>query len=260
MYAKIRLALRATVATAAVLAAGAPAAQAVTINEFPLPGNAEATGLTATPSGLWAAAPGAVIRIAPDGSATPVSGGGIAGQVPFAISAGPDGRVWWAEQDDDGNGAVGAVTEGGAVTRYPDEITDEAGLADIAPGAGVMWFTESLFDSIGRINVATGVVRRFDEGILNGEPTGIAVGPDGNVWFTEAESPGAIARFVPSTQEVTEFSAGLTPDGAPNDIVAGPDGSMWFTTLGAIGQITLGGAIVEHTAGIPPDAAPQQLT
>ncbi len=173
---------------------------------------------------------------------------------------GPDGRVWWAEQNDDGDGAVGALFDGGSITRFPDEITEFSALADITPGAGVMWFTESGFDTIGRISVATGIVREFDEGITNGEPTGIAVGPDGNVWFTEASSPGAIARFVPATQAITEFTNGLTPDGAPNDIVAGPNGSLWFTTLGAIGQITIGGVITEHRAGIPPDASPRQLT
>jgi len=249
----------AKVVAVALLAVGSAPAQAQTITEYPLPGNAEATGLTATPGALWAAAPGAVIRVATDGSAVPI---GINGQTPFAIAAGPDGRVWWAEQNDEGDGAVGALADGGAQARYPDDITEFSGLADITPGANFMWFTESLWDAIGRISVSDPEdVDEFDlPESFNGEPTGIALGPDGNVWFTEAGGAGAIARYNPATREFTEFTNGLTPDGAPNDIVAGPDGSLWFTTLGAIGQVTIGGVIIEHRAGIPPDASPRQLT
>ena len=120
----------------AVLAIGAVPAEAQTITEFPLPGNAEATGLTATPAALWAAAPGAIIRFTTAGTATTITGGGIASRkMPFAIAAGPDGRVWWAEQEnDDGDDAVGAVTGGGTVTRFPDDISEFGALADITPG------------------------------------------------------------------------------------------------------------------------------
>src|SRR3954447_1288843 len=105
--------IRAAVCGAVALAMGAGSAQAQTITEFPLPGNAEATGLTATPAALWAAAPGAIIRFTTAGTATTITGGGIASRYPFAIAAGPDGRLWWAEQEnDDGDDAVGAVTDG----------------------------------------------------------------------------------------------------------------------------------------------------
>ena len=250
----------AALAIGLALALAAPAG-AVTITEFPLPGGAEATGLTSSGGALWAAAPGQVLRIGTDGSAQAFTGGGVAGTVPFAIAPGPpgDSRVWFAEQDEDGNGAVGSVAPDGTITRYPDEITESPGLADITPGATTVWFTESLLDAIGRIRVSDGTVREFDEGITNGIPAGIAVGADGQAWFTEQDSPGAIARFNPATETVTEFTAGLTPETEPTDIVAGP-GGLWFTTVDAIGRISLTGTITEFRTGITPGASPRQLT
>ena len=245
-----------------LMLACAPSAGAVTITEHALPGGAAATGITSSGGALWAAAPGQILRIAPDATAQAFTGGGVASTVPFAIAPGPvgDTRVWFVEQDDDGNGAVGSITPAGVITRYPDEVTESPGLADITPGATVVWFTESLLDAVGRIRVSDNTVREFDEDITNGLPAGIAVGADANVWFTEQESPGAIARFNPATQIVTEFTSGLTPDSEPGDIVAGPDGSLYFTSADAIGRVTTTGAIAEFRTGITPGATPRQLT
>ncbi len=49
-------------------------------------------------------------------------------------------------------------------------------------------------------------------------------GPDGKMWFTEADK---IGRITPSG-EITEFPL-PTPDSAPMGITTGPDGNLWFT-------------------------------
>src|SRR6185312_7486311 len=72
-----------------------------------------------------------------------------------------------------------------------------------------------------------------------GDPTvyaglsGIAAGPDGNIWFTEAAS-GKIGMINPSSHAITEFVLHRV-DSGPRAITAGPDGNLWFTE--AIGQI-----------------------
>jgi virginiamycin B lyase len=68
----------------------------------------------------------------------------------------------------------------------------------------------------------------------SGMPTGIALGPDGNVWFTD---PG-VGRITP-TGTITLFS-GQFAAGGPFGITAGADGGMWFTDIfsNAIGRIT----------------------
>ncbi len=82
---------------------------------------------------------------------------------------------------------------------------------------------------------------------VNASPTGIAKGPDGNVWFTELA--GNIGRITPGGT-ITEFPI---PSGAGAlAIVAGPDGNLWFTetqgsaTVIQLGTCTTSGKITER--------------
>jgi virginiamycin B lyase len=84
------------------------------------------------------------------------------------------------------------------------------------------------------------------------QPAGIALGPDGNIWFTEeAPAVNQIGRLNPITGVVTgEFPVPSKPPNnstsfGPSEITAGPDGRMWFTgfTTNKIGAITTSGLI-----------------
>jgi hypothetical protein len=77
--------------------------------------------------------------------------------------------------------------------------------------------------------------------------TGIAAGPDGNLWFAEYFG-NRIGRITPAGV-VTEFSAGISPGSGLGAITAGPDGNLWFTELSGnrIGRI---GAGVDVIAGV----------
>ncbi len=84
--------------------------------------------------------------------------------------------------------------------------------------------------------------------------TGLAVGPDDNLWFTQYSNTrntsgppvrevGSIGRLTPSGT-LTLFpippSTGLSVGG----IVAGPDGNLWFgTSSGQIGRVTTSGQV-----------------
>lgn len=78
------------------------------------------------------------------------------------------------------------------------------------------------------------------------EPSALAAGPDGNLWYTaEAESggDGGVGRISP-LGVVTEFTDGLE-DVEPDSIAAGPDGNLWFTDpeRPSIGRITPQGKV-----------------
>ncbi len=60
----------------------------------------------------------------------------------------------------------------------------------------------------------------------NSGATGIASGPDGNLWFTEAGG-NRIGRITASG-EITEYPV-PTWGSAPDAITSGPDGNLWFT-------------------------------
>src|SRR5438046_681415 len=76
-------------------------------------------------------------------------------------------------------------------------------------------------------DAAWGDVREIPGVSFNSGVAGIAAGPDGNVWFTEALG-NRIGRIT-SAGVVTEFSTGIFPNGYPAAIAAGPDGNLWFT-------------------------------
>src|SRR4051794_25826071 len=74
-------------------------------------------------------------------------------------------------------------------------------------------------------------------------PTGIASGPDGALWFTEAADK--IGRIT-TAGVVTEYALPASASPLyPYRITAGPDGAMWFTERygNRIGRITTSGMI-----------------
>ena len=77
-------------------------------------------------------------------------------------------------------------------------------------------------------------------------PRSIAVGADGNLWFTElfGNNIGRITR----SGVVTEFPV-RTSFGGPSTVTAGPDGALWFTenNAGKIGRITTAGEVTEFS-------------
>lgn len=71
-------------------------------------------------------------------------------------------------------------------------------------------------------------------------PEGIALGPDGTMWFTEANA-GKIARIT-SAGAITNV-ANLGHDASPRNITAGPDGAMWITEGRGVARVTASGNV-----------------
>ncbi|HEY1655859.1 MAG TPA: choice-of-anchor tandem repeat GloVer-containing protein [Candidatus Tumulicola sp.] len=82
------------------------------------------------------------------------------------------------------------------------------------------------------------------------QPENIAVGSDGNLWFTELA--GNRIGKITTAGKVTEFTNGLSPSSSPNGITAGPAGTLWFTQSASypngikLGTITTHGQISEY--------------
>lgn len=75
-------------------------------------------------------------------------------------------------------------------------------------------------------------------------PTGIAAGPDGNIWFTEYENSN-VAKITP-TGAITEYAIPTT-NAQPYSIAAGADGDMWFTQgIGKIGKVNMMGQVTQY--------------
>jgi streptogramin lyase len=96
-----------------------------------------------------------------------------------------------------------------------------------------------------------------------GSPYGVAIGPGGDLWFTEFSDNPTIAR-ISMDGVVTEFPI-PTDYAAPGGIAPGPDGNLWFTaadfdmgSVSLIGRITPAGVITEFP--LSPLSGPCDIT
>ncbi len=96
--------------------------------------------------------------------------------------------------------------------------------------------------------------------VSGGEPWGITAGPDGNMWFATGEGPSV--SKITTAGVVTTYTADITADSGPWGIAAGPDGNVWFTEPWAdqIAKITPAGVVTEYASGISSGGGPRAIT
>lgn len=208
-------------------------------------------------SNLWVAETGVnkIARVTPTGAITefPIKGG----MLPSAVTAGPDGNVWFGQR-----GGVGSITPAGKVTIYKvDGI-----ISSICPGPdGNLWFTENFRGKIGRIT-PSGQITLFNiptrPGGSSSNPFTIAAGPDGNLWFTESHVEANKIGRITTAGVFTEFS--VPTAGSPHGIAAGPDGNLWFIHASTsvedrVAKITPAGAVTEYVLSSIKNSVPVSI-
>jgi sugar lactone lactonase YvrE len=169
-----------------------------------------------------------------------------------AITKGPDGNLWFTEQNPFSSDEIGRITPSGTITEFPLP-TPQSGLDGITTGPdGNLWFAEWARDTIGRMSPA-GDIAEFRLPKTGGHPVDITAGPDGNLWFTEGDG-NAIWRMSPAGI-ITEFPL-PTPQSGLGGITAGPDGNLWFTESNrdTIGRMSPAGIITEFSLPSLPTA------
>jgi streptogramin lyase len=222
---KLKPAVLLTLSLVALLALPSSAVAASSITEFStgLSPNSHPSNITIGPDGnLWSTEPGgAIVKITPSGTITEYSTGLNPESQPFDIVAGPDGNLWFTDDPfEGGTPAIGRITPSGTITEFSSGVNQDS------------------------------------EPISLSEPQGITVGPDGNLWFSDAPfffegQNSAIGRITPSGT-ITEFE--LPAVSVPEGLVVGPDGNLWFADPSrgpfnaAIGRITTSGTITEFSA------------
>jgi streptogramin lyase len=170
--------------------------------------------------------------------------------LPFAITAGSDGNLWFTEP---GSNHIAMITLDGSVTEFAGPFVGNPTAITGGPD-GNLWFGAGDGDTaIGRI-APDGSLTEFPIQGFENTVEGITAGPDGNVWFTEFDYPrdSSIGRITPDGQ-MTHFPlSGVSI--AIGAITAGPDGNFWFSHLAsgafssAIARITPDGAITDNLA------------
>ncbi len=185
---------------------------------------------------------------------------------PQEITAGPDGNLWYT---DGGSNVYKMSNSGSIINAYGTKIQGAQG---IVTADGALWFTGSESASIGCVT-PSGTIGEFEVPSAKSNPgpdlDAITVGPDGNLWFTEA-ALNRIGRLVPSPsepckekEEITEYevpgatlgeTGGGNPGTAADSIASGPNGNLWFSEAGSerIGEMNTSGQIVDT---FPPSPA-----
>ena len=213
-------------------------------SQFPLPASGFPQPIVAASDGaLWAqVGTNQIARITTAGAVVdnPVTDGALV----WSMTIGPDDSIWLA------NGGIGRVSLAGGFTQFSTGTYSTYGIATGADGN--LWFSG--------IDVRTGggVVGRMTTGgfvsalpLASGlvvKPGTIALGPDNAIWFAAETSSGpaqaSIGRIT-TAGAISMFGipvSSLYSFPSPS-IAAGGDGALWFTGNGAIGRITISGAV-----------------
>ncbi len=181
---------------------------------------------------------------------------------PVGIANGPEGDIWFTEQTGSPKIVQYDPSTGKIVGEFSEGLESGGKPAQIVAGSDEdLWFAEQGGHSaIDRIEPGTGKITRFPAAVSSSEPGGLALGPEGDIWFTEIHA-GKIGRITPSGEK-TEFEEGLT-QGEPIGIAAADDGDLYFTERGhegAVGQITPKGTITEFRTGLTKNNEPWAIT
>src|SRR2546423_15627096 len=102
--------------------------------------------------------------------------------------------MWFTEQGNGGAiGTIDLATQ--AVTEYTTGLTVNSNPAGIVTASdGFLYFTETAAAKVGKIS-DKGAITEFPTPTKASAPDGVAVGPDGNVWFVESHNPAALGRI-----------------------------------------------------------------
>lgn len=201
--------------------------------------------------------------IAPNGSNATEYPTPTANSFPYSIVAGPDGNVWFTENNPNNIGEFLSLGGGLGIGEYPITSASMPGNNSLYGALGLtsgpdgqLWFTESQCVEdpcfVGSISTG-GTINVYGTPSADVGPQGMTAGPDGNLWFAETGlgAHSAIARMT-TGGTITEYPT-PTASSNPGDVTTGGDGNIWFTesAVSQIGVMSTSGTFI-HEYPIPP--------
>ena len=159
---------------------------------------------------------------------------------PAAITAGPDGALWFTNLC---SNSIGRITTAGVMSRLHEHrhrVTRRR--SPLAPTGRCGSPTRSQLD---RADHHRRGGHRLHRAPASTTPDAITAGPDGALWFTNYGN-NSIGRITTAGVVTNYTDPGISE---PAGIAAGPDGAMWFTNSGnnSIGRITTAGVVTNYT-------------
>jgi streptogramin lyase len=247
------------------LTSGSALAAVGDITEYPVPTASGLVRITMGPDGnVWftESVANRVAKITTSGAVTEYALP-TAGRLPGDIAVGPDGNLWFTESGSGTGGYIASVTTSGLFTEYPIPMANSPS-GGLAVGAdGNLWFASQVSGagkvaSGGLSKVASSgasVVKVTTSGIFtmfpvptDGIPNDFVAGPDGNLWFTEA-NVDRVGNVTTSGNFSPEHQLPNLGNSSLWQIASGPDGNLWFTDYFAnkVAKMTTAGVFTEYS-------------
>jgi streptogramin lyase len=167
------------------------------------------------------------------------------------IVAGPDGSLWFNEQ----NGfSVGRITTAGGVTEFPvpraSYSADGDGPTAIVSSGGALWTLANVGSTIDAVSSTGAVTQLYAK--LDQSATNLAPDSADGVWAASLTGAGGgpvsggLFRVDPPKGRIRNYqTARFGGQYQPLPLIAGPDGTAWFPDGGtAIKRITNAGKIL----------------
>jgi streptogramin lyase len=130
-----------------------------------------------------------------------------------------------------------------ATVLYHDLPSDSASYGVDVDDAGWVWFTESAYERIGRLEPSSGDVVEWT--IPDAQTVGVFAAPDGTVWFAD-RAGDRIGHLDPAMNTITLYP--LATGSRPTDITLDAAGDVWFVTeANWVGRLAIGPVL-----GTPP--------
>ncbi len=139
------------------------------------------------------------------------------------IAPGPDGGLWFTEENANKIGRIDPTTH--AIAEFPLPVANSSPFRITAGPDGNLWFTAT--GLVGEINPSSHAVSEYAVPTAGAYAYDITAGSDGALWFTESNTH-KVGRIDPTTDAITEFPVG-TNNSSERGITAGPDGNIWFS-------------------------------
>lgn len=242
------------------------------VTEFPLPGNANPSGIALGPDrSLLVIADNEILRVSMTGTVTRVPLPASVSRPLGSVATAPDGTIWFAEPGNPnaaagsgGSPIIGRISSQGNVTMYDTSQSipgNNIGLIGALPDGSLWIYTEL---GLGRMS-SDGKITQVDSAILAHLVTAGAIDAEGNLWivggfYSGQGTGGKVVRFAPNgSTRVWSFSPNLGDNnGGIVATVLGPDGNLWRVGGGVILRTTLGGVVTAFQ--LPSDFAFDSLT
>ncbi len=153
------------------------------------------TAMTRGPdANLWVGGPGSILRVNANNTTTTFP---VAGVSPFnsGMTSGPDGNIWFTLP---GSNQIGAMTTAGAVIHTFTLPTAASNPSRMVSGPlSSVWFMEPTATNprLARSTTSGTITECPIVDSRQNAPGDIAVGPDGNIWFTGIATVGNAVKI-----------------------------------------------------------------